>query len=147
MSAGRRHKRTRWSEGAEHDRIAQYVRRVARMVVVRDDKVLVIKDWNGCNTLPGGGVHDNETFEQGAVRETEEEAGLVVTDSLPLMVITEPHCETHSFLAVAWHGDVRASDEGRPVWRDPDWLIGRRGASNDREIATVLVYLRECGLV
>lgn len=117
------------------------------MVLIRDGKVLIIRDYGGHNTLPGGGVHDDESFEQGAMRETQEETGLVVTDSIPLTVIEEPYDVTHFFLAIAWSGEVRGSEEGQPVWRDPDWLISRRRASNDREISTVLSYVRECGLL
>lgn len=149
MRVQHRRKRTRWSEAAKIDRIKQWRQRKARMVVVRANQVLIIRDLHGCNTLPGGSVHDDETFEQGAIRETEEEAGITVVNSIPIISIDNQyfHCETQFFLAIDWVGEIRGSIEGKPEWRDPDWLISRRTGSNDREISTVLTYLRNCQLL
>lgn len=117
------------------------------MVVVHSGKVLLIRDWNGCDTLPGGKVEDGESYEQGAVRETEEEAGLVVTSAMHFLTLEEPYQRTEFFLAADWHGDVRGSDEGRPKWADPRELIKKRTLSNDRDTAAALDYLFECGLL
>lgn len=53
----------------------------ARAILVKDGKVLLVKhtylkSW----FLPGGGLKNNETYEQGLRRELQEELGIVVSD-------------------------------------------------------------------
>lgn len=141
MGAG--HKRTRYQIPYDTN---QRVRRTARMVLIHNGKVLLIKDWRG-DTLPGGKVEEGESYEQGAVRETEEEAGLVVTSTMHFLTLEEPYQRTEFFLAADWHGDVRGSEEGRPKWVDPRELVKKRAASNDRDTAEALDYLFGCGLL
>lgn len=49
-----------------------------RVVVVHEDKVLVMKQWisSGKWSLPGGGIHKGESMAGGAVRELYEETRL-----------------------------------------------------------------------
>lgn len=49
-----------------------------RVVLIHDDKVLVMKQWIGPGSwqLPGGGLHKGELLADGAVREVLEETGL-----------------------------------------------------------------------
>lgn len=51
-----------------------------RVLVVADGKVLLVKSWLGAGewSLPGGGLHQHELPAAGAVRELEEETGIVV---------------------------------------------------------------------
>lgn len=51
-----------------------------RVLIIVDDSFLVLKGWLGTGRwgLPGGGIHKNETALVAAVRELEEETGLVV---------------------------------------------------------------------
>jgi 8-oxo-dGTP diphosphatase len=44
-------------------------------ILIKDNKILVSKQWDGYD-LPGGGVDLNETLEQGVIREVWEETGL-----------------------------------------------------------------------
>ncbi len=56
------------------------LRIVSRAVTFIDDKVLLIErhrldkgEWLHYFTIPGGGVEENETYEEAAIRETKEE--------------------------------------------------------------------------
>lgn len=123
------------------------------MVVIRDGKVLVVRAYAARNRgdlmLPGGRVEPGETHAAAAVRETREETGIVVTDSMPVWERRDEGEDVRVFFAVAWEGDVRGSLEGRARWKDPGWLVARRGDgnSNDRQTGDVIAYLRECGMV
>jgi 8-oxo-dGTP pyrophosphatase MutT (NUDIX family) len=53
----------------------------AATAILRDDHILMIRHIYGGRdfwTLPGGGLEPGESFEQAAVRETLEEAGIAV---------------------------------------------------------------------
>ena len=57
----------------------------ARAIILKDDKVAFIKDLsNGKVTVPGGGVDENETIEEAAVREALEETNIVVKPIMPV---------------------------------------------------------------
>lgn len=51
----------------------------SRLIVVHDDKVLVLQAWYGPNKwmLPGGGIHKGEEVTVAATRELFEETGIV----------------------------------------------------------------------
>lgn len=51
----------------------------ARILLVCDDKILVVKGWqsDGRWTLPGGGLHKNEDIVKGVLRELAEETGII----------------------------------------------------------------------
>jgi len=61
---------------ANSEDITQTIRVYA--FIVRDDKLLLTKQWDGYS-LPGGGVEIGEHFEQALERELKEETGLNVT--------------------------------------------------------------------
>jgi 8-oxo-dGTP pyrophosphatase MutT (NUDIX family) len=50
----------------------------ARVLIVAEDSVLLVKGWLGSDTwsLPGGGLHNGETEVDGAIREVKEETGI-----------------------------------------------------------------------
>jgi 8-oxo-dGTP diphosphatase len=73
----------------------------------------------------GGKVEAGETVERAAVREVEEEVGLIVSeeDLQPAGCLTFlfPSCPswnrlTHVFLVSAWEGEPTESVEMRPIW-------------------------------
>lgn len=53
------------------------------MIIYADNKILFVKGWLGKSDwiLPGGGIHSDESPEQGAIREIKEETGLDIPKS------------------------------------------------------------------
>jgi 8-oxo-dGTP pyrophosphatase MutT (NUDIX family) len=51
-----------------------------RIILLRKDKILVVRQWVGDGKwqLPGGGLHKNEAPKDGALRELQEETGVVL---------------------------------------------------------------------
>lgn len=47
-------------------------------MIIKDNKILLARQWNGYSII-GGGVEKGETLEEAFVREVEEETGLIVT--------------------------------------------------------------------
>ena len=67
-------------------------RLAVRAVIVKDDKLLMIKSQkNGDYKFPGGGVEKNESHEEALVREVEEESGFRLNriDQAALRIIEE----------------------------------------------------------
>lgn len=54
-------------------------RPAAYAIVINDDKLLLLKQYNGYD-LPGGGIDLGELPEEAVIREVHEEAGLVVAN-------------------------------------------------------------------
>jgi ADP-ribose pyrophosphatase YjhB (NUDIX family) len=79
------------------------MRKAARAIVINGDRMLVMhrnKYGNKYFTLVGGGVKDEETLEQGLIRELREETGLIVTNALPVFYEEHPapHNEQYIYL-------------------------------------------------
>lgn len=68
-------------DGGEHEVPVDELtwRPAAYAIVTKDDKILLLKQYNGYD-LPGGGVDLGETLEAAVVREVHEEAGLTVSN-------------------------------------------------------------------
>lgn len=81
--------------------------------------------------LPGGTVDNNESPLETALRELEEETGIVATayEETPFYDgITDTKKRAQTFLVTAWTGEVRSSIEGEAYWAPPEELIGGRAA-------------------
>jgi 8-oxo-dGTP diphosphatase len=61
-----------------------------RVIISVGDRVLFVNQWLGTTkqSLPGGGVHKNETSSQAAVREIHEELGITIVQQ-DLKVVTK----------------------------------------------------------
>lgn len=75
--------------------------------------------WNGF----GGKVAEGETVEEGAMRETYEEAGIVPSDLVKLGVLEfvfegqeDDILETHVFKSTSFEGEAGESEEMKPQW-------------------------------
>jgi ADP-ribose pyrophosphatase YjhB (NUDIX family) len=98
-----------FSDGVCHD---TRMTKAARAIIIENGNILVMhrnKQGSEYFTLVGGKVDDNETIEQGLVREIQEETGLQIVSAR--LVFYEPHPEPYNvqyiFLCqVAPHSEV-----------------------------------------
>ena len=65
----------------------------ATALIVKDNRLFVIEDEDGCYTI-GGAIQVNETTEDAVVREVKEELGVTSTVG-PLAFVVENHIEFH----------------------------------------------------
>ena len=63
----------------------------ATALIVKDNRLFVIEDEDGCYTI-GGAIQVNETTEDAVVREVKEELGVTSTVG-PLAFVVENHFE------------------------------------------------------
>ena len=74
--------------------------------------------WNGF----GGKIEDNETIEEGAIRELKEEAGIIPTKMKKIGILEfsfqdDPKIlETHIFKIYEFTGEPSESEEMKPQW-------------------------------
>jgi ADP-ribose pyrophosphatase YjhB (NUDIX family) len=72
----------------------------ARVLLVAEDKILVVKTWLGDSkwSLPGGGLHDGEDPKLCAIRELAEETNIELkTGQLQLMAAEPCRAHGHTF--------------------------------------------------
>lgn len=99
------------------------IRDVTNVLFIKNNKVLLGYKKRGFGKHKyngfGGKLKPGETIEMAAIREAEEEAGLIMknyykageidfADSYPLRM--------HLFVCTEWSGEVRESDEMVPYW-------------------------------
>lgn len=112
------------------------LRRAARAVIVRGDKVAlihVVKD--GYYKIPGGGVDEGESVEQALHREVKEESGCDVLVDGPVGFIVEVR-DFHNLIHLSYCYLCHFRDEGatcltqeelaagfKPVWVDIDEAV------------------------
>lgn len=81
----RRKKRVRMNELAFYDRkdydlsFSRLVRNSVRAIIIKNQKIaLIYENKHGLYVFPGGSIEDGETHLDALIRETKEEAGLIV---------------------------------------------------------------------
>jgi 8-oxo-dGTP diphosphatase len=95
----------------------------------------------GMIMAPGGHVEPGESVAAAAIREAEEEAGVIIApddlDHLAVLTYLFParpewDAEVHAFCARQWSGIVRPSPELRPLWFAVDALPLQRMWDDER---------------
>ncbi len=98
------------------------------VMILKDGKVLLgrrhddpekassLLDGAGKWTMPGGKLHFGETFEQGALRETKEETGIILK-KMKLIAINNDIIETAHFITA---GMLCEDFEGKAQVLEPD---------------------------
>lgn len=113
----------------------------SRIVVVCDDKILVVKGWLGRDRwiLPGGGIHKNEKPELGAKRELKEETGIDVQAN-SLQLVSEGKYSRNTIKYHYYLYEMRSKDMGgislqKHEIRDYAWInpkdIDEKSCSRD----------------
>ena len=114
------------------------IRQAAVMIIVNSEGFILgvpRKDNPNKYGLVGGKVDFGETFQQAAIRETEEETGIKVGycrqiyshDEITTPGLLESRFFTVCFYADTWKGEISTS-EGEPKWLYVEQLTGDTGA-------------------
>ena len=82
----------------------------AVLILINDRKILLMyrfKNGEEYYVFPGGGVEENETLEQAAIREAKEETGLTVTLKKKLWECKNGGRTDNFYLVDAFSGDMK----------------------------------------
>jgi ADP-ribose pyrophosphatase YjhB (NUDIX family) len=97
-------------------------------IIENKGKILAINlSYKNGYSLPGGGLLQNETFEEGLRREVKEETNLDIKD-LKYLGSHKKVSNTFSHVSVCFKAsvvkldDMKSSDEGEALWLDPKFL-------------------------
>ncbi len=113
-------KRRYWS-------LSSSVRSAVKVVIVRDGKILLVRQSFGPNfwTLPGGGVDQDELLEDAARREVQEEVGLTLENILLCGEFMHPAKNRNTIFTATTSGEPSVADSVEIVevrWFDPRQL-------------------------
>lgn len=107
---------------------------VVNVILTQNECVLLMKrigtrSWVGSYTSPGGSVKENETYLQAAIRETEEEIGVIIKpEHLNFSGMFDKPCGKNApvrvdyvyFQATEWHGDIQNCEPEKHDF--PEWF-------------------------
>jgi 8-oxo-dGTP pyrophosphatase MutT (NUDIX family) len=115
----------------------RYGHKAAGVLLVRGDgSVLAIKRADGRGLgLPFGKAESSEDAETTARRELLEETGLFAWSSLIYLYEANGNV---AYRTGAFIGEIRATDEGQPVWVEPTELVQPENAFADFNRAALL---------
>ena len=82
----------------------------ATVAVIRDGKVLLVRDVDPTFMMPGGAIEPGESPEEAAVRELREETGLEAASVEPLFV-WESSTFRHHVFGIEAEGEVKIGHE------------------------------------
>lgn len=125
-----------------NSRIKIVTREAVRAVIVKDNKLLMVRTNRGDFKFPGGGIKRLETHEEALIREVKEETGYVIDkikDKIGLITHRNPNqfdksgifqMISHYYLCTVYdevseqHLDkYEAEQDFKPVWLELDKLI------------------------
>lgn len=97
------------------------MRRASGLVVIKDNKILMVGRKSGRIGIPGGKTEEGESSIEGAIRETYEETGIVCY--VPYEVQSFHRKDVEGFQFTAWvarpvAGILTSSNEGPAFWLD-----------------------------
>lgn len=103
-------------------------------------KVLAVSRGNDLSNLnmPGGGVEPGEDPKDAAIRELQEETGLIAHDAIPLGEFNDNGRVVHLFRVTSWGGKLSSSPEGFASWEDPRTLSGSEFGKTFNHVLEVL---------
>lgn len=101
------------------------VDRATLLFIIRAEKILLIRKKRGLGAGkingPGGRIETGETPLEGAIREVEEEVGLIPTDvtdcgELRFQFVDGYSLHVWVFRAAGYIGELKETDEACPMW-------------------------------
>lgn len=125
------------------------MREAAVMLIIKDGLILGISRRHDPSKfgLPGGKVEPYEQPHQAAIRETQEECGIKVSDCVLIFRRDElrdtPEGEdfhAYCYYALQWEGEPISSEEGVVKWLTAAELTGENGAFSDYNIRTLQAF-------
>lgn len=72
-------------------------------IILRDDRVLLVPQWDGYD-FPGGGIEPGETLDEAFEREIKEETGLSVSRGAIVAAASNLYVPTHTHREEYWQG-------------------------------------------
>ena len=102
------------------------LKRAVAILIVENGKILAINKGNVdplSYALVGGKCNTGESFEDAAIRELKEEAGLDAYDMELVFEEPEGAYIVQTFVPRHYYGDICSSNEGEIMWITPDELL------------------------
>lgn len=130
-------------------------KRVAAMVVLDDGKFLILKRSDSSSSpglwnFPGGGIEEDETPMEAAIRELHEEAGIVVEEDDAKYVgeILTKRMRIYFYITDEYSGDVKINKESSDFkWVKPEdsykYKFVGDGVVNENLMFFILKFMRD----
>jgi 8-oxo-dGTP pyrophosphatase MutT (NUDIX family) len=122
----------------------------AQVLVVRGNKILMVKHKHGCDEwycLPGGGIEPGETSEQAALRELQEECNVTGEIIRKSSEWADPYSDDK--MLYTYHMDI--GDQSPTLGYDPEvqkqYLVGVRWLALDEMTETDRAFVWSAGLM
>jgi 8-oxo-dGTP diphosphatase len=105
--------------------------RVAAVVLIREEDGAILlstrpegKSFAGCWEFPGGKIESTETPEEAAIRELQEELGIIIEapQTWRTKVISDRYRQTYLYFLISrsWRGEPTPQEGQEYVWWHPD---------------------------